>query len=121
MSRAPRTPADIASRLSARRGRETADELRQSGTWRRQTFRLPRGEARETAKAWFEQLSEGRLPDAGRELAPHRGRADRVHHAPPADRGLRGDPHGHLTVGGIEERIESTLPPVLRPKIVPRS
>jgi hypothetical protein len=55
MSRAPKTPADIASRLSARRGREAADELRQSGTWRRQTFRLPRGEARETAKAWFER------------------------------------------------------------------
>ncbi|WP_420101362.1 CCA tRNA nucleotidyltransferase [Bosea sp. (in: a-proteobacteria)] len=28
---------------------------------------------------------------------------------------------GQRTVGGIEERIESTLPPVLRPKIVPRS
>ena len=28
---------------------------------------------------------------------------------------------GHLTVGGIEERIEAMLPPVLRPKIVPRS
>ena len=55
MCRAPRTPADIASRLSARRGPEAADELRQSGTWRRQTFRLPRGEARETAKAWFER------------------------------------------------------------------
>lgn len=30
-------------------------------------------------------------------------------------------PYGHFTSGGIEERIESTLPPVLRPKIVPRS
>ena len=29
--------------------------------------------------------------------------------------------HGHLTSGGIEERIDSTLPPVLSPKIVPRS
>ena len=28
---------------------------------------------------------------------------------------------GHLTVGGIEDRIESTLPPVFSPKIVPRS
>lgn len=28
---------------------------------------------------------------------------------------------GHLTNGGIDERMDSTLPPVLRPKIVPRS
>jgi hypothetical protein len=28
---------------------------------------------------------------------------------------------GHFTMGGIEERIESTLPPVLRPNTVPRS
>jgi hypothetical protein len=55
MSHAPRTPADIASRLSARRGREAAEDLREAGAWRRQTFRLPRVEARETAKAWFER------------------------------------------------------------------
>ena len=29
--------------------------------------------------------------------------------------------HGQRTVGGSEDRIEATLPPVLRPKIVPRS
>jgi len=29
--------------------------------------------------------------------------------------------HGHLTVGGMDDRIESTLPPVFSPKIVPRS
>jgi uncharacterized membrane protein YfcA len=29
--------------------------------------------------------------------------------------------HGHFTIGGSEERIESTLPPVRRPKMVPRS
>jgi hypothetical protein len=29
--------------------------------------------------------------------------------------------HGHFTTGGSEERIESTLPPVLSPKMVPRS
>jgi hypothetical protein len=28
---------------------------------------------------------------------------------------------GHFTTGGIEERIESTLPPVLRPNTVPLS
>ena len=30
-------------------------------------------------------------------------------------------PQGHFTLGGMDERIESTLPPVLSPKIVPRS
>ena len=30
-------------------------------------------------------------------------------------------PQGHFTTGGIEERIESTLPPVLRPNTVPLS
>ena len=29
--------------------------------------------------------------------------------------------HGHFTTGGMEERIDSTLPPVLRPNTVPRS
>ena len=29
--------------------------------------------------------------------------------------------HGHFTTGGIDDRIESTLPPVRSPKIVPRS
>jgi len=30
-------------------------------------------------------------------------------------------PQGHFTIGGMELRIESTLPPVFRPKVVPRS
>ncbi|MGX1199008.1 hypothetical protein ACSSVQ_002992 [Parvibaculum sp. MBR-TMA-1.3b-4.2] len=29
--------------------------------------------------------------------------------------------YGHFTSGGMEDRIEVTLPPVLRPKTVPRS
>ena len=29
--------------------------------------------------------------------------------------------YGHFTSGGIDDRIESTLPPVFRPKMVPRS
>jgi hypothetical protein len=29
--------------------------------------------------------------------------------------------YGHFTSGGSEERIESTLPPVRKPKMVPRS
>ena len=29
--------------------------------------------------------------------------------------------HGHFTTGGMEDRIESTFPPVLSPNTVPRS
>ena len=29
--------------------------------------------------------------------------------------------YGHFTTGGIEDRIDSTLPPVRSPKMVPRS
>lgn len=59
MPRQPtRTPADLARRVSSRRGRERAEEsLRGSeGGWRRETFRLPRDEARETARDWFERF-----------------------------------------------------------------
>jgi hypothetical protein len=54
MARPTDTPADIASRVASRRGQDAAQELR-SGTWRRQTYRLPRDKARETAKEWFER------------------------------------------------------------------
>ena len=30
-------------------------------------------------------------------------------------------PHGHFTMGGMDDRIASTLPPVFRPNVVPRS
>ena len=30
-------------------------------------------------------------------------------------------PYGHFASGGSDDRIESTLPPVFRPKVVPRS
>jgi hypothetical protein len=29
--------------------------------------------------------------------------------------------YGHFTTGGIDDRIDSTLPPVFRPNTVPRS
>ena len=54
MARRTNTPADIASRVASRRGQDLVKELR-SGTWRRQTYRLPRDEARQTAKEWFER------------------------------------------------------------------
>jgi hypothetical protein len=49
MSAPRRTPADIARRLGERRAKRGPD----SGTWRRETFVLPRLEARDKAREWF--------------------------------------------------------------------
>jgi hypothetical protein len=46
-----KTPADVARRLAARRSRSARPE---SGAWRRETYRLPRMQAREKAREWFE-------------------------------------------------------------------
>ena len=47
----------------------------------------------------------------------------RKHHDGELDQPVAGQmiAYGHFTTGGIEDRIESTLPPVRSPKIVPRS
>lgn len=46
-------PADVARRAAARRNRRAivADD-----TWRRESFRLPRVEARQKAREWFERF-----------------------------------------------------------------
>jgi len=45
-------PVDVAERVARRRERRTAAE----GPWRRETFRLPRVEARAKAREWFERF-----------------------------------------------------------------
>ena len=50
-------PADVARRL----GRRAAGHVRQhqaeaASGWRRETFRLPRAEAREKAREWFDRF-----------------------------------------------------------------
>jgi len=54
MARTPRTPQDIARRFAARSG-EAGDGARSAdiGAFSRQTYRLPREQARETAQEWF--------------------------------------------------------------------
>jgi hypothetical protein len=48
-----RKPVDLAQRAAARRDRRaSAVDL----TWRRETFRLPRTEARQKAREWFERF-----------------------------------------------------------------
>ena len=48
-----RKPGDIARRSADRRDRRAAAS---DGTWRRETFRLPRQEARQKAREWFERF-----------------------------------------------------------------
>lgn len=60
MSRNANTPADLARRVAARRSRERAEEFGRSeagseSSWRRETYRLPRQEAREIARDWFDR------------------------------------------------------------------
>jgi hypothetical protein len=46
-------PGDVARRAAGRRDRRLAES---EGTWRRETFRLPRAEARAKAREWFERF-----------------------------------------------------------------
>jgi len=56
MSRSPKTPADLVRRLAAQRAKERQEEsVREDGVWRRETFRLPRDQARELAREFFER------------------------------------------------------------------
>jgi hypothetical protein len=47
MNAGRKTPSDIARHIGGRPKRETA------GAWRRETFTLSRGEARDKAREWF--------------------------------------------------------------------
>jgi hypothetical protein len=55
MSRSPKTPADLARRVAAQRGPAGAGDSPRGDGWRRETFRLPRAQAQETAREWFER------------------------------------------------------------------
>ncbi len=50
MSPRQKTPADLARRLGERSRRHAEGG---SGSWRRETYTLPRGEARDKAREWF--------------------------------------------------------------------
>ncbi len=53
MESSRRSPRDIARRMAEKsRAIKTGD----GGTWRRETFRLPRGEARDKAREWFDHF-----------------------------------------------------------------
>ncbi len=46
-------PSDIARRLARRARAQADDEPLRNGGWRRETFTLPRAQARDKAREWF--------------------------------------------------------------------
>ena len=52
-----RRPVDLADRVAARRTARARDAA--SDGWRRETFRLPRAEARLKAREWFDRYPKG--------------------------------------------------------------
>jgi hypothetical protein len=67
-------PIDLAARVGKRRGRRTSLGATESA-WRRETFCLPRGEAREKAREWFERFPKAAYMteiESWRELADDR-------------------------------------------------
>jgi hypothetical protein len=74
MSADHKTPSDIARRL-AKRAREQAEDNARPGSWRRETFNLPRGEARDKAREWFNKFPKAAYMteiESWRELADDR-------------------------------------------------
>jgi len=55
MATGTRKPIDLAERVASRRGRRSTSAAAE-GAWRRETFCLPRDEARAKAREWFERF-----------------------------------------------------------------
>ncbi len=51
-----RNPRDIARSLGERSRRTSRSKTQETSAWRRETFRLPRPQAREKAREWFERF-----------------------------------------------------------------
>ncbi len=69
-----RKPADIARSL-AERGQKLARAKGEHGSWRRETYTMPRGEAREKAREWFARFPKAAYMteiESWRELADGR-------------------------------------------------
>jgi hypothetical protein len=55
MASGTKKPIDLAERVAGRRSRRTQAAAAEDA-WRRETFCLPRGEARAKAREWFERF-----------------------------------------------------------------
>ncbi|HEX9167611.1 MAG TPA: hypothetical protein VF886_01605 [Roseiarcus sp.] len=72
MATGTRKPIDLAERVAERRGRRSRTP---EDAWRREAFCLPRGEAREKAREWFERFPKAAYMteiESWRELADDR-------------------------------------------------
>jgi hypothetical protein len=68
-----KNPADLAARVAERRSRRSSSAT--GGAWRRETFCLPRAEARAKAREWFERFPKAAYMteiESWRELADDR-------------------------------------------------
>jgi hypothetical protein len=68
-------PSDIARRLARRARAQADDESRRESAWRRETFTLPRAEARDKAREWFARFPKAAYMteiESWRELADDR-------------------------------------------------
>ena len=74
MATGTRKPIDLAERVASRRGRRSIAAAAE-GAWRRETFCLPREEARAKAREWFDRFPKAAYMtevESWRELAGDR-------------------------------------------------
>ena len=74
MATGTRKPIDLAERVANRRGKRSTTAAAE-GAWRRETFCLPRDEARAKAREWFERFPKAAYMteiESWRELAGDR-------------------------------------------------
>jgi hypothetical protein len=74
MATGTRKPIDLAERVASRRGRRSTAAAAE-GAWRRETFCLPREEARAKAREWFDRFPKAAYMtevESWRELADDR-------------------------------------------------
>jgi hypothetical protein len=74
MASETRKPSDVAARVAEWRGGRRSSAATE-GAWRRESFCLPRGEAREKAREWFERFPKAAYMteiESWRELADDR-------------------------------------------------
>ena len=80
MASQTKKPIDLAARVANRRGARASPVT--DGAWRRETFCLPRSEARAKAREWFERYPKAAYMTEIEFMARTLRRPDRVRHAP---------------------------------------
>ena len=87
MATGTKKPIDLAERVASRRSRRSQSAAAEDA-WRRETFCLPRDEARAKAREWFERFPKAAYMTEIESLARGRRRSDRVCHSSVAVRRL---------------------------------